>query len=144
MIIGFKKQFPDGEPTLFKEKIFAGAGFIQPLELEPKKHTMRKGERWQAGHSIQMVYNHRTSEQQQFNKGFEMLETCISTQKVTMFYHVSSESLQVYVDGRKLRPHEIRKLIKNDGLTPEQFIAWFFADSTTWSGQIIHWTNLKY
>jgi hypothetical protein len=148
MILGFKKHFPDGESTFFLEKIFAGIGLIPSVELEPdakKIHTMREGDRWQAGNSIQMVYNHRTPNQQQFNQGFEeLLGTCASTQKVTMFYNVAEESLQVYVDGRKLRPHEIKRLIKNDGLIPERFVQWFFAKSNSWSGQIIHWTNFKY
>jgi hypothetical protein len=144
MILGFKKSFPDGEPTLFMEKIFAGIGLIQPMELEPKIHSMREGDRWHEGNSIQMAYGVRTKCYKQFNEGFEMLETCISTQKVTMFYNVVEESLQIYVDGRKLRPHEIKRLIKNDGLTPERFLQWFFAESTSWSGQIIHWTNFKY
>lgn len=144
MLLGFKKVFKDGTPTLFHEKIIAGVielGFIK----EPVKiHSIREGNRWKAGMSIQMAYGVRTKTYHQFNKNIDQLSVCISTQKIIMDYHFQNDCLQIYVDGRKLDSKVATKLIHNDGLTREQFIEWFFCDSTSFDGQIIHWTDCRY
>lgn len=56
MVLGFKKQFPWGEPTYFKEKILIGAGYGPPHP--PKIHTIRADvhNRWKVGQKIEMVH----------------------------------------------------------------------------------------
>jgi hypothetical protein len=142
MILGFKQKFPDGTPTHFEEKIYAGVAPELYKDFEPKIHSMREGERWRAGMDIQMAYGVRTKQYRQFNKGVSKLEKCISTQHVFMTY---DWQLEVSISGRELTPEEISVLIKNDGLTRQQFIDWFFPDNKDeWSGQIIHWTEFRY
>ena len=142
MILGFKQKFPDGTPTHFEEKIYAGVAPELYKEFEPKIHSMREGERWRAGMDIQMAYGVRTKNYRQFNKGVSQLEKCKETQDVFM---TLTWVLEVTIDDRYLMPTEIEQLIKNDGLTRKQFIYWFFPDGKKeWSGQIIHWTDFRY
>lgn len=140
MILSFKKNFPDKSPTGFVQKILSGQ----------KIHSMRNGERWKAGHYIHMATGTRTANYNQFNIDRPDLQKCISTQKVFMtcsyFSDITNENdLAISIDDRLLLPDEIDCLIKNDGLTLQRFIYWFFPDGNDiWIGQIIHWTNFKY
>lgn len=132
MILGFKLFFPDGEMTGFPGLILLGI----------KIHSLRKGNRWRAGMSIQMATGVRTKKYDQFNKNLQQLQTCKSVQDIAI-YHASR--LIVTVDGRDLSNSEMKRLFKNDGLTREEFINWFvpkFGDQ--FHGQIIHWTDFKY
>jgi hypothetical protein len=133
MILGFKQKFPDGTPTNFKEKILKGT----------KIHSMREGDRWRKGLSIQMAYGVRSKQYEQFNKGISQFETCKSVQKVEMERLISG-ALKVKIDGRQLYEFEIVALIQNDGLSVERFMKWFFHRHNSWKGQIIHWTDYKY
>ncbi len=134
MILGFKKKFDDGQPTFFSAKIIDGL----------KIHTLRSGFRWRAGLDIQMAHGVRTNHYEQFNKNIPKLQKCISVQDVFMTFN--GWEIEITVDNRNyLSDSEIDKLIKNDGLTDEQFFEWFFpGKQDEWSGQIIHWTNFKY
>lgn len=135
MILGFKQQFADGTPTDFERKILTGE----------KIHSIRAGERWYAGMSIQMAFGVRTKNYRQFNKGIDNLSTALHVQKVFMTY--AGHGLPDIVIGmlNYLTPAETLKLIANDGLTKEQFIAWFFPGGKgNLKGQVIHWTDFKY
>lgn len=148
MILGFKQKFDSGTETKFKEKIYAGLAIKQNTfypASEIKIHSMRAGERWKAGNSIQMAYGVRTKKYKQFNKAakYKKLQKCISVQKVLM--GLTDDELVIVVDGNFLNPSMTDMLISNDGLTHTQFINWFFPNGAgKWKGQIIHWTNFKY
>lgn len=133
MVLGFKEKFKDGKLTNFKNLILSGQ----------KIHSMREGDRWRIGYSIEMATGVRTKAYNQFNKGIEGLSHCRGLQKVHMRYE--DELLIIAVDGKPLTQHEMFMLVKNDGLYYERFIDWFFQnDSKEWKGQLIHWTDLKY
>lgn len=133
MVLGFMQRFPNGEPTNFKEKILSGE----------KIHSIRQGDRWQAGYFLHMAYGVRTNTYQQFNQGVKALEKVISTQDV--FMTLLNGKLEITVDDCYLTQLGIESLIKNDGVTRKQFIDWFFPKKAeVYSGQIIHWTGLKY
>jgi hypothetical protein len=134
MILGFMAKFPDGTPTNFKEKILAFEKF----------HTIRKGDRWREGMSIQMAYGVRTRKYEHLNKTIPALQTVKSTQSIEMHFNLHDESLAIYIDGFKLHPMQIKQLIKNDGLTTAQFIKHFFSKTTSFTGQLIHWTDFRY
>ena len=56
-----------------------------------------------------------------------------------------TDCLEITIGNKYLEPLQIYLLIKNDGLTREQFLAWFFPKKVDeWSGKIIHWTDFKY
>jgi len=108
MTLGFKQKFPWGEPTNFREKILAGAGYVWatmmypqtngnppivgesyaakgPQLYNPKIHTMRADptNRWKAGRKIEMVYRGAGYKIiDHFNKGIPELEVCTGVQKV--------------------------------------------------------------
>ena len=154
MILGFKQHFPDKTPTYFVEKILQPVNVAlvldvpkyYPIDIEyklpTKLHSIRKGNRWRADMPIQMAYGVRTKKYWQFNKGIQQLSKCISVQRIFITY---GNEITVSVDGKRLSLREVLKLIKNDGITEDQFINWFFQKGTVeFSGQIIHWTNLRY
>jgi len=164
MILGFKQQFPWKEPTYFREKILAGAGY-GPIVSMPKIHTMREDpyNRWKAGMSIQMAYGVRTKNYEQFNKGITELEKCVSTQAIKIIWFYKNEYIKtdlplkqingphgefnyypaIWIDGRQLLTFgEIITLAHNDGFDSViDFFKWFNRD---WSGKIIHWTDFRY
>jgi hypothetical protein len=145
MVLGFKKKFADGTPTEFLEKIIAGVdplGFLEDEQI--KLHSIRAGNRWKAGMSIQMAYGVRTSNYHQFNQHHKQLQTCVSVQSIEMDYNLHDNTIGMKIDGRIVDKYIIRQVIKNDGLLRHQFIDWFFKDSNSFSGQIIHWTDLTY
>lgn len=132
MILGFKTQFPWGEPTYFVEKITMQPGFW------PKIHTLRDGERWKPGQSIQHATGVRTKQYNQFHSG-----TCISTQNVIIANVEGLGIPVVYVDGRRLSHSEKLKFAMNDGFdTLADFARWF--NKEVYVLQLIHWTNFKY
>ncbi|HEY9362182.1 MAG TPA: hypothetical protein VIQ00_02890 [Chitinophagaceae bacterium] len=132
MILGFKQQFPDNTPTNFKEKILSGE----------KIHSIRAGNRWKPGMSIQMAYGVRTKNYKQFNYCRSKFERCVSVQRIFITYECE---LEITVGMNELTPMQIAKLIKNDGLTRDQFIDWFLPEKVSeFSGQIIHWTDYQY
>jgi hypothetical protein len=132
MILGFKQKFKDGTPTNFESKILTGE----------KIHSLREGDRWRAGKSIQMAFGVRTKKYRQFNINNPELQTCISRQRIFMTH---TYEIEITIGYKYLMPHEIDLLIKNDGLTRQQFIDWFFPNKKDeWIGEIIHWTNFRY
>ena len=114
MICGFKQKFPWGEPTYFREKIWACVGyrdlgaidkksnpmpylFVPGLNQKqhytnyhPKIHTIREDphNRWKVDNSIQMAYGVRTKNYCQFNKGIPELEKCVSVQTIVIKWTV--------------------------------------------------------
>jgi len=133
MILGFKTKFQDGTLTDFEKKILSGQ----------KIHTFREGERWKKGNSIQMATGVRTKYYNQFNKDRSDLGKCISVQDTYMTLNYGE--LDVLIDDVQLPPFKHESLFRNDGLTKDQFIKWFFPfGDDLWCGQIIHWTNFKY
>lgn len=133
MILPFKDLFPDGEPTNFRELIMQGK----------KIHTLRDDEnnRWDASRRIDMCYHCRQPNMEVFHR-----TPCTGTQKIIMRYHPTSKnSLVITVDKIQVSAYEIDLIIRNDGLTLERFIQWFFGGKTGyWQGKIIHWTGLRY
>ncbi len=146
----FKWKGPDGqpEPTNFREKILASIDG-GPI-YTPKLHTIRedKPNRWKAGRKIEMVYRgagYRIVDH--FNKGIPELEKCVSVQKIEIkwesFVGLEKPALNVQIDNaRSLTTADITRLAINDGFRDiDQFCRWFSKDFT---GNIIHWPDLKY
>lgn len=151
MILGFKEYFNNDlkRPTYFREKILAVFPIIltvnPPITIRPKLHSIRKGNRWKAGNSIQMATGVRTKRYKQFNKRIERLEKCISVQIIEIVYaepNVHLWPMWIKVDGRSLDKVEVCHLATNDGFDSVSDFLTYFNDHFT--GQIVHWTDLKY
>jgi len=152
MILGFKQQFPWKEPTYFREKILAGAGY-GPIVSMPMIHTMREDptNRWKPGRKIDMVYRGAGYKIiAHWNPKIPCLQKCVSVQKIEIKWVPLGgvivpppvTELRIFVDGRRLIGEELNKIAINDGFDNiHHFARWFKKD---FSGKIIHWTNLRY
>lgn len=162
MILGFTQKFSNGSPTYFKEKILASVGLVAingdnikhgaiiADVFSPKIHTIRQGNRWKEGMSIQMATGVRTKNYKQFNKGIPELETVKSVQSIKMYFDfhlgLNLKTWAIYIDDNFYMPVNgaIEKLALNDGFNNvPDFINWFHRKEPFF-GQIIHWTNFKY
>lgn len=67
----------------------------------------------------------------------------IGLQHITMTYGVDDAVPQIWIDGKQI-PIEI--VAKNDGLTVEQFVEWFFGESKSnvFEGVVLHFTSFRY
>lgn len=142
MVLGFKEFFKDGKKTDFSKKIFSCVLPAFQTTYRPKKHSIRKGNRWKEGDKIHMAYGVRTKNYWQFNVDIEGLENVISTQKI-IIRNSFNDRAGILVDGRELLDFEIGLLAANDGFdTTDDF--WDFFKGEDFHGQVIHWTDFKY
>lgn len=67
----------------------------------------------------------------------------IGLQKVTMTYSSGDSLPKVWIDGK---PQDIEAVAKNDGMTVEEFVEWFFGSSkeNIFEGVVIQFTDFKY
>lgn len=169
MLLAFSQKFKDNTPTYFIEKIWRGLflnglgnghlsykydcwhknmfgaywdGSILSNDYLPighKLHTIRAGARWEPGDIIHFCINARTPNYFQFAPVVEV----VSVQSIEIKWIANLETgkgVTVCIDGEY---HvDIAQLAQNDGFpSVEAFFNWFSEDFT---GQIIHWTSLKY
>lgn len=169
MILDFKRQFEDGLPTYFVEKIKASNyKELHPIrwtEIKPKIHAIRMGDRWKVGKKIHFAIGARTKNYHCFATGMcrgvqnIVIDTSISNEKTGIAY-----SLIIKIDNRYLERHEIEKLITNEGFESGiRFVEWFdkLGKPVEWfdksgkpvddsikfkrfEGQLIHWTDYYY
>lgn len=141
MQLYFMKQWANGSPTYFKEKIEGVIGFPQKI------HTIRvdKNKRWKAGNKIHFS--------QWADKPYR--SACEPIHGVLLCTSVQSfevlEDNTVYVAKKLLTEKQVFKLAVNDGFSDsltnnmdgvlERFFGYFNAG---FKGRIIHWTNKKY
>lgn len=80
-------------------------------------------------------YNSEQRELSRFDK--------IGLQHVTMTYGSDDTYPQIWIDD-KLVP--IQEVAKNDGLSVEDFVEWFFGNNkgNTFEGVVIHFTDFRY
>lgn len=171
MILPFSTQI-NGKPTYFVEKIWKGLKTLSPeshskiiasvspgeqikqfpvdidvyKEVKQKIHTIRedKNDRWQPGVMIDFFINARQKNMFRFAPRIPV----VSTQKIFMTYlpHLGN-GFEVSVDGKHLYKDTIEKIAINDGFESfEEFRDYFISQmkDDSFSGKIIHWTDLKY
>lgn len=130
-----------GEPTGFEGKLKSG----------DKIHTIRYNAKgvWDgrfkdisAGKKYLSVrewtgrpYNSEQRELVKFDK--------IGLQKVKMEYSRETGCIMTVIDGKAIDPLIVAK---NDGLTVQEFIEWFFGNNkeNTFEGVVIHFTDFRY
>lgn len=129
-----------GEPTHFVEKIKNGN----------KIHTIRDNSQWWLKKIIsiqseQMYLSLRKwigkpyyTGQIEFEKKYN-----VGWQPIVMIYTANDDFPRVWIDGNEVSVHDIAK---NDGLSTEDFVEWFFgkSKSNVYAGCIIHFTDFRY
>jgi len=107
------------------------------MELVPKYHTIRAGNRWNAGDK----FSPRVWSGKPYNSKMITIAPDINIAKVWKF-EIKDNSL--FLDGKELSHAQWIELAKNDGLTVSEMLEWF-KYPTDFSGQIICWNpNLEY
>lgn len=125
-----------------------GARCLKVL-LSPKFHTIRESvEEWErraakinTGEAV-LSLRFWVGKPYRSPPGEFIQLTKLGTQRIT-FYNLTT-GLEAYVEERKV-PVEV--LAKNDGLTVEDFEAWFapkFKKGNEWTGVILHFTDFRY
>ena len=172
MNIGFMTTWPnkmkelEGKPTYFPEKVLASLvdsypaidwekfandidKVYQPYECtlgdyNPKHHTIRENKKDRYSNNVALqpfIWAGKPYRSPQFY--FSPKIECVSTQIIQIRHSGEKWRMPwVMVDGFIKTAPEIEVIARNDGFdSTKDFFKWFDADFT---GDIIHWTNLKY
>jgi hypothetical protein len=121
--------------------------FVPAVVAGTKPHTIRAGRRWRKGMSIQFYQDARQKTMLKFRP--DAVATAV--QEITMKhgFRVQKDDLQwpiITIDGRALAPHEMQQLAQRDGFPHCEALAKFIdnAHGLPFTGQLIHWTDLRY
>ena len=166
--IAISRTFPAkhpraGEPTFFKQKIEMGLGNVTErlyigegvtaLLNMPKFHTIRANyplwkrriDEVNAGEAVLVLYEwqgkpyrSKTLEILRFDK-----DSGIDVQKVVIGFQDDIVSVEI-VENHKSNYYSVSKLAENDGLSLEDFRAWFKGYDRSKPMAIIQFTNFKY
>ena len=147
-ILTFSRVFPAshskaGQPTGFEEKLRAGSK-IHTIRAD-KKGVWKKAE--EAISEGRKYLSARVWTGRPYNSEQREIMTTgrIGLQSITMTYSVDDPLPEAWVDGKQV-PVEL--LAKNDGLSGEDFVEWFFGtklySGNVFEGVIIHLTDFRY
>lgn len=144
-VIILSEKFPAkhkkaGEETLFFKKLDSGE----------KIHTIRSNISWwtpkvKAIQDGEMYLSIRkwsgkpyNSLQKEHSKKFKA-----GMQQIIMYYNDYNKYPRVLIDGKEV---SIQEIAKNDGLSVDDFVEWFFGDSKRgiFTGVVIHFTDFRY
>ena len=134
-----------GEPTYFVEKIMKSyypdyENNLLP-DLQPKHHTIRKGNRWKVGDKASLRYwtgKPYCSPQKEFAQ-IEIVEV-----KKIKIYECFGLFV-VYINDKIITDNKVGILAQNDGLSYKELKSWFFPKNskhTEFTGQIICWNHV--
>lgn len=100
-----------------------------------KVHTIRAGQRWQAGTVAQFCVHAGQPTQ------WELWEA----RPIVSIQAIELTATELRVDGRPLSPPELLALAQADGFASAADLLAFFADKPMpFVGQLLHWTPLRY
>ena len=110
--------------------------------LEAKIHTIRRDldNEWRAGMEIQLVINLNSTDEFQFAP----ILRCQSVQRIQIDYSnlINDDGPAVFINYELIDKETLVCLVINDGFaTVEDFFLYFNEEFT---GNLIHWTPLKY
>ncbi|MBR0291030.1 MAG: hypothetical protein IJQ79_02735 [Bacteroidales bacterium] len=149
VVLILSRMFP-----LYHPKRGKPTGFAENFGSQ-KVHTIRAGyERWK--HNLDKVisgdftlsvrqwsghpYNSKQVELARFTG------SKVGYQRISMTYDPSSGELKAVIDGRRFT--DVERLARNDGLSLQDFTAFFFNDDLSekqlFQGIIIHFTDMRY
>jgi hypothetical protein len=111
------------------------AAFVPAIVAGTKVHTIRAGQRWQAGELIQFCVHAGQPGQQEF----------WPPRPVQLVQAIELTATEVYVDGRPLASTELLALAQADGFgTAEALLAYFVDKPLPFRGQLVHWSDCRY
>lgn len=109
--------------------------FIPAIVAGTKIHTIRAGQRWQAGTVAQFCAHANQSGQYEF----------WAPRPIVAVQALELTATEVRVDGRLLSPAELLTLAQADGFETTAALLAFFADQPLpFQGQLVHWTDCRY
>lgn len=125
--------FPE-QNAILSQYLFVYYFMDNQLEIDAKKHTIRAGDRWEEGDYASLrVWSGKPYRSKQIEFTQEVL--------IEKVYDFKIRNNKVYVNGKQFKNRKLLNLVRNDGLTLEQFWKFFYKDFT---GQIICWNDPKY
>lgn len=161
--LAFMKKFKDGTPTKFREAVLNCVSdelemilrglpdsYIIPIVTQqPKKHTIRESGYMQKfiGKKVECFYwegKPYRSKQKVWGtvtlNGFQSIR--IENEFIEGEFPTPHQLItSIWVDGTALNAEQIKALLKNDGITLEQFCAHF---GKQFVGFIYHFTQYRY
>ncbi|NML65230.1 hypothetical protein HHL22_08445 [Hymenobacter sp. RP-2-7] len=100
-----------------------------------KVHTIRAGQRWQAGEVARFCVHAEQPAQHEFWE----------PQAIVSIQDIALTAGELRVDGRLLPPAELLTLAQADGFPTVAALFAFFADKPLpFRGQLLHWTARRY
>jgi hypothetical protein len=109
--------------------------FIPAIVAGTKIHTIRAGQRWQAGTVAQFCVHAGQPTQREF----------WPPQVVRLVQTIELTATELRVDGRLLSPAEFSALAQADGFATTTELLAFFGDKLLpFQGQLVHWTERRY
>jgi hypothetical protein len=109
--------------------------FIPAIIAGTKVHTIREGQRWQAGDMAEFYALAQTPDRYEFRERLPVL----------LVQEIELTTAGLLVDGRLLSPAELLTLAQADGFATADELLAFFADKPLpLRGQLVHWTTLRY
>jgi hypothetical protein len=109
--------------------------FIPAIVAGTKIHTIRSGQRWQAGTVAQFCARANQPDQYEF----------WAPRPIVAVQDVELTAAELRVDGRLLAPAEFLALAQADGFATTADLLAFFADKPLpFRGQLVHWTDCRY
>lgn len=109
--------------------------FVAAIVAGAKVHTIREGQRWQAGDVAHFCVRARQPDQHEF----------WPPRPVLLVQHLELTATELRVDGRPLPPAGRLALAQADGFATVAGLRAFFAGKPLpFRGQLVHWTARRY
>jgi len=109
--------------------------FVPAIVAGTKIHTIRAGQRWQAGEVAEFCVRAHQPDQHAFWPPLP----------VASIQAIELTATELRVDGRLLSPTETLALAQADGFETTAALLAFFADKPLpFRGQLVHWTERRY
>lgn len=109
--------------------------FIPAILAGTKVHTIRAGQRWQAGDVAHFCARAQQPDCYEF----------WPARPVLLVQHIELTTTEVRVEGRLLPPTQLLALAQADSFATEIELLAYFADKPLpFRGQLVHWTDCRY
>ena len=144
-----------GQETDFVEKILVSIGFVDPIKWcdktvpDPKHHTIRAGNRWEAGDMASLRYlDGRPYHSKQVEFAQVEIKKVWPIEIRPVKTGDSTANVSFFVNGEVIEADVLHRLSKNDGLSLGDLVDWFIPEGTRFiigipifTGQIICWSD---